>query len=216
MATYIQYALWEDIPPEVGTIFAAFTGKGLAAGKSLYELYFYGYNIPHEIGHILRNVARTRTDYQWEEEMSCNQFAVAYWRARGAVELLRQLEEILTLCISRLADPCPPGMDRADYFNQHYQQLSDPPSYAHYQFNMVLSALANPLPFDQALLALYNHTAPVQARLPALGDPRITPDLPAQTLAEVRAALDVYGLPLPAVAVQRMYTPAIQRVVDVE
>jgi len=213
MAAYIQYALWEDLPPEVRSVIAAFTGKGLAAGKSLYELYFYGYNIPHEVGHILRTVAGTRTEQQWEEEMSANRFAVAFWRARGAVVLLRQLEEILTSCLSRMVDPCPPGMDRAGYFNQHYQELIDPPSYGHYQFNMVLEALAHPMSFEQALQTLFNHSSSRPAHLPPLGDPLITPDLPAQTLLELGAVLDASGLPLPEVAMQRLYTPAIQRVV---
>jgi hypothetical protein len=213
MATYLQYALWEDLPPEVRSLFAGFTGKGLAAGKSLYELYFYGYNIPHEVSHILRAVTQTRTERQWDEETSCNRFAVAFWRGRGAVGLLRQLEESLSACLARLADPCPPGEDRADYFNRHYQELSDPPSYAHYQFNMVLSALAQPLSFAQALQMFFNHTAPDPARLPFLGDPRTTPELPARTLSEIRAALEAFGLPLPEVTLQRLYTPAIQRVV---
>lgn len=214
MTISIQYALWEDLPPEVRSLFAEFTGRGLAAGKSLYELYFYGYNIPHEVGHILRVVAKTRTDRQWDEELSCNRFAVAFWRGRGAVDLLQQLEEILTVCVSHLVDPCPPGSDRADYFNKHYQELSDPPSYAHYQFNMVLSALAQPMSFDQILQTLYHHTSPRSARMAALGDPRISPDLPAQTLLEIRTSLDAFGLPLPEIALQRQYTPAIQRVVD--
>ena len=213
MTITIQYALWEDLPSEVRSLFAAFTGKGLAAGKSLYELYFYGYNIPHEVGHILRIVTKTHTERQWDEEMSCNSFAVAFWHAREAVELLRQLEETLNLCILHLADPCPPGEDRADFFNQHYQELSDPPSYAHYQFNMVLSALSQPMGFEQALHTLYNHTSPLLARLPAPGDPLITSDLPAQTLSEIRTALDAFGLALPEVALEREYTPAIQRVV---
>ncbi len=131
MAIYIQYALWEDLPAEVRSFTASLTGKGLAEGKSFYELYFYGYNIPHEVGHILRTVANTRTERQWDEEMSCNRFAVAFWRARGAVDLLRQLEESLPLSLSRLPDPCPPDADRVDYFNRHYQELSDPASYGH-------------------------------------------------------------------------------------
>ncbi len=216
MTTTIQYALWEDLPPEVQALFAGFTGKGPEAGKALYELYFYGYNIPHEIGHILRAAAGTRTERQYDEEMSCNRFAVAYWRGRGAVDLLRRLEATLAECLARLADPCPPGADRAAYFNRHYQELIDPPSYAHYQFNMVLSALAQPLGFGQALQALFNHASSRPARLPPLGEPRITPGLPARTLLEVRLALDDFGLPLPEIALQRLYTPAIQRVVAME
>ncbi len=213
MPICIEYALWEDLPPEVQSLFAAFTGQGLPAAKSLYELYFYAYNIPHEVGHILRHTARTGTDRQWDEEMNCNHFAVAFWRLRGAGGLLRQLEEILKNCLSHLADPCPPGVDRASYFNRHYQELSDPPSYAHYQFNMVLEALAHPLDFEQALQVLVNQASPRSIRLPALGDPRISPDLPAQTLSEIRLALEGTGLLLPEVSLQRLYTPAIQRVV---
>lgn len=216
MAICIHYALWKDLPGEVMSLFAEFTGNGLEAGQRLYELYFYGYNIPHEIGHILRAVTKTQTGRQWEEEMSCNRFAVAYWRARGAVDLLSELQETLTRCISRLADPCPAGEDRAGYFNQHYQELSDPASYAHYQFNMVLSALAQPQSFDQVLQTLFNHTLPKPVRLPAQGDPPIGPDLPAQTLAEVRATLDAAGLALPRVDMQRIFTQAIQRVVGLE
>ena len=67
--------------------------------------------------------------------------------------------------------------------------------------------------FEQALHTLYNHTSPLLARLPAPGDPLITSDLPAQTLSEIRTALDAFGLALPEVALEREYTPAIQRVV---
>ncbi len=217
MPTTIQYAQWEDLPPAVQSVFAGFTGKGLADGQKLYELYFYGYNIPHELGHILRSIAGTRSDLNYDEEINANRFAVAFWRARRAVNLLRQVEETLRLCLARLPDPLPPGEDRADYFNKHQRELIDPPKYGHYQFNMVLSALARPESFTQVLQALFNLTPPPEesvARSLALGDPIISPDLPAQTLAEIRSAMEAFGLPLPEITLQRIYTPALQRVIE--
>lgn len=214
MTTTIQYAQWEDLPAEVQSVIAGFTGQGLAAGKSLYELYFYGYNIPHEVGHILRQLTGTQTDRRYDEEMSANLFAVAFWRGRGAAGLILKMEATLHVCLDHMSDPLPPGEDRAEYFNRHQQELIDPRSYGHYQFNMVLSALTQTMSFEQALLELFHHTAPASARQPVLGDPAIGPDLPEKTVAELRWVMDAFGLALPEIGVQRIYTPAIQRVVE--
>jgi hypothetical protein len=213
----VQYALWEDLPEGVKAVFAAFTGGDMGKANAFYTLYFYAYNIPHEMGHVLRFLSGSRTALAYDEELACNRFAVAYWRACEANHLLAQLNRMLLSAMQYIQDPCPPSEDRAAYFNRCYQQIgSDPASYAHYQFSMVLQALeeteSSPPNFGAALEDLFGYRLAQVGVFSSRRDPAPHPNLPEETLLDLNNRLVSFGVLIPPVWAECVYTPAVQRV----
>ncbi len=207
----IHYARWQDLPPEVKATFAGFMGEGLEQGKAFYQLYFYWYNIAHEIGHTLRTLYGAASGKIWEEEMAVNQLAIAYWRAKGQMGRLLQLESGVRLALSHLADPVPADQDRVQYLNKHFQELgNNPAAYGHYQFSMVKAALERPLDFPQALRTLVTPRASDGATIPLAPDFPLDDQLPYRIVDDMRKTLAAYGLRLPEVQLVCAYAPALQ------
>ncbi len=210
----LQFARWEDLPAEIQAVFVQFTIGNQQRGRALYELYFYWYNIPHEIGHVLRALYSSFRgnvmDQMWEEETAVNQFAVSYWRAKGQMPRLLHLENEITQALTHIQDPVPANEDRAVYLSRHRQELSAPASYAHYQFNMVRSAMSHPLDFSQALKKLITPQANDGTTIPLSPDFPLDADLPYRTVEDMRRTLAAYDVHLPEIQVICMYAPAIQ------
>ncbi len=205
----LQFCRWDDLPADIQAVFVQFTIGNQQRGRALYELYFYWYNIPHEIGHVLRSLYSTCSE-KWEEETRVNQFAVSYWRAKGQMPRLLHLENEITQALAHIPDPVPANEDRAVYLNLHHQELADPASYAHYQFNMVRAALAHPLDFSQALKKLITPQANDGTTIPLSPDFPLDEDLPYRTVEDMRRTLAAYDVHLPEVQIICMYAPAIQ------
>jgi hypothetical protein len=207
----LQYARWEDLPPDVQETFTSMMGGDPVEGSDFYRLYFYWYNIAHEVGHILRNLYLTSTISTWNEENAVNQFAVAFWRAKGETERLLTLEMLLRKALTHLPDPVPAQEDRATYLNNHIQAVSnEPAAYSHYQFNMVRSAMAHPIEFSQAIKTLISFDANDGATIPLQPDFPLDDELPHRTVHDLRRTLAAYGLKLPDIQIICFYTPALQ------
>lgn len=210
----LQFARWDDLLVEDQAQFIDFMGGTPEQGKALYELYFYWYNIPHEIAHILRTIYVPTNgnlwNRIWEEETAANQIAVSYWRAKGQNVRLLHLENAIQKALVHIPDPVPANEDRAVFLNRHHQDLTDPSSYAHYQFNMVRYALAHPIDFSHALRTLVSPMANDGTTIPLSPDFPLDEDLPYRTVDDMRKTLYAYGLELPEVQVICMYSPALQ------
>ena len=206
----LQYAAWKDLPPNYQGFFIEMMGADTRRGQSFYETYFYGYNIAHEIGHMLRWLYGSRTEQQYVEETSCNQFAVAYWHARLANHLLVQLAADIAFGLAYLPDPTPPGEDRVDYFNHHQQELIEPKKYGHYQWTMVQEALRHPLTLSDGLRTLITPQIE-QYNAPLIPfDPDIRIDLPGETINDIRDTLACYGVVVPEIAAVCEFAPQLQ------
>ncbi len=210
----LQFTRWDDLYVEDQEQFITFMGGDAGRGQKLYELYFYWYNIPHEIAHVLRTMfipARENLwERIWEEETAVNQIAVSYWRAKGQNERLFQLELEIQQALLNIPDPVPANEDRTVFLNRHHQDLTDPTSYAHYQFNMVRYALAHPLDFSQALKMLVSPHANDGTTIPLSPNFPLDEDMPYRTVEDMRRTLYAYGLKLPEIQVICMYSPALQ------
>jgi hypothetical protein len=213
----LHFSRWEDLPAEGQDQFIAFTGGDAKRGRSLYELYFYWYNIPHVVSHVLRRIYAGHNgslwEQIWEEETAVNQLAVAYWRAKGQASRLLELEVELRQALLNIPDPVPNNEDRTVYLNRHAHEMADPAAYAHYQFNMVCSALAYPIDFSQALKTLVSPGANDGSTIPLSPDFPLDDDLPYRTVSDMRKTLAAYGLDLPDIQIICMYSPAIQFVI---
>lgn len=207
----LQYARWEDLPEDVQGTFTAMMGGDSEQGADFYRLYFYWFNVAHEVGHILRNLYYTSTVSMWNEENAVNQFAVSFWRAKGETERLFTLDQLLRKALVNLPDPVPVHEDRAAYLNNHMQFVSSNPSaYGHYQFNMVRSALAHPIEFSHALRTLISFDASDGTTIPLQPDFPLDDELPHRTVHDLRRTMAAFGLYLPDIQIICLYTPALQ------
>lgn len=213
----LQFSRWDDLTVEDRTQFTEFMGGNAQQGKALYEMYFYWYNVPHEIAHVLRTMYSPANgkvqDRIWEEETAVNQIAVAFWRAKGQNTRLFQLENLIEKALVNIPDPVPANEDRIYYLNRHYKDLTDSVSYAHYQFNMVRYAIEHPLDFSHALRMLVSPKASDGTTIPLSPDFPLNEDMPHRTVEDMRRTLYAYGLEIPDVQVVCMYSPALQFIV---
>ncbi|MGA9350544.1 MAG: hypothetical protein WBW48_17325 [Anaerolineae bacterium] len=207
----LQYTSWEEMPTEVQALFVQWMDNRAEQGRAFYELYFYWFNIAHELGHALRAYYGTSDTSHWGEETAVNEFAVAYWKGRGEAERLLHLRELVGDAFGRLEDPVPPDEGRSSYFDTHYSELSSKPSaYGHYQFSMVLTALGKQLDIAQVLHTLIMPQAHEAAPPPAAPYSVINADLPARIVNDMRDYLASYGVGLPEIQVVRSFSPMIQ------
>lgn len=207
----LQYTTWEEMPKEVQSLFDLWMDNRVGAGQTFYELYFYWFNIAHELAHVLRAHYGSQTDSHWKEETAVNDFAVAYWNGRGETERLFRLRGLVIDAFAKLEDPVPTGENRFDYFDNHYRELStNALAYAHYQFSMVLSALEKQLDFSQALHSLIKTQVKEVAPQPAVLYSVIDADLPPRIVSDMRIYLAPYGVDLPEMQIVCSFSPMIQ------
>ncbi len=210
----LQFTRWDDLPAEVQSQFASFMGDDPNAGQALYEHYFYWFNIPHQIGHVLRRLYQNQSENMWgklwEEDMAANQLAVSYWRAKGHTSRLFHLENQISEALRHIPDPVPASEDRTVYINRNREKMDDPVVMVHYQFNMVRSAVTRPLEFPHALRKLVSSRTSDGITIPLSRDFPLDEDLPYRTVNDMQKTLQAYGLELPDIQVICMYSPAIQ------
>lgn len=208
----LQYARWEDIPAGNKSLFNDWMGADAKIGKSFFELYFYWYNIAHELGHVLRAYHDKSAESPWIEETAVNEFAVAYWRSRGENIRLKKLENLVRTAFTNLSDPLPNGEDRAQYFDAHYMELAqDPSAYGHYQFSMVLMALEKNTSLQVALQTHISPEAKDFAMKNSLGQyGSVDAELPQRIVKDMRKFLALFGVVLPEMQVTCSYSPMIE------
>jgi hypothetical protein len=156
------------------------------------------------MAHVLREQHGATDRHRWrDEEVAVNTFAVAYWRARGESERLRQLAERIGLLLSQLEDPTPPSAIPADYFDQHYPELAqNPPAFGYYHFSMVSATLPQPLSWSEALRTLITPniveacSAAGGGRMVSVGEPAGPSELVRILWLTLRANLPGSGNPL--------------------
>jgi hypothetical protein len=210
---HLQFAAWDDLPADTREVFVHVSPRDGTGGAAFYRLYFYWYNIAHEVGHILRGQYHMMTQDPHAEEVACNAFAVAYWRARGEHARRAGLQERLRVALSTLDDPVPAGEDRKGYFLQHYRELGQTPyAYGHYQFGMVLEQLGREAPFVDTLREVIHPAAAAPSPVASDGYLALALDaaLPSRIVAGMRTWLATAEVTVPAVDLVCRFAPALQ------
>lgn len=207
----LQYARWEDLPSDVQTTFASWLGGKLEEGRDFFRHYFYWYNVAREVAFVLRTSYGSTSADVWEEENAMNQFAAAYWRAKGQSMRLLQLEKKLRVILSNLPDPVPPDYDRQTFFRRRYREISaDPVVFGHFQFSFALVNLQQPMEFPVALRELISAAASEGNTIPLSPDIPMEETLPYFTVEDIGKTVNAYGLTLPEIQVVCAYSPALQ------
>lgn len=147
----ITLPYWPTLDAEVQAFFTSLLADP-AEAEFLFGELFGWFLVAHEMTHWLQDELGIALDRYADEQMA-NEFAVAFVVAEGDEARLLSLGELLVRAVQNLADPVPPGEDRAGYFNERYAELAlDPAQYGHYQFTFILDAIARRV--DLAFAAL--------------------------------------------------------------
>lgn len=207
----LQYARWEDLPVDIQTTFASWAGGIWKEGRDFYQLYFYWYSVAREAASVLRASYGRSTADVWEEAYALNQFAVAYWRAKGQSRRLLELEKKLRSVLTILPDPVPPDRDRQTFFRRYYHAVSaDPAAFGHFQFSVALDALQRPIEFPIALRTLISPEASDGNTIPLSPDLPMEETLPYFSVSDIGKTVSAYGLTMPEIQVICAYGPSLQ------
>src|SRR5699024_1228728 len=84
----IYLSSWPAQPKVIKNVCTGIMGSK-AEGEKLAAMFFYGYFLPHEIGHGLQFNANVRKGNEYDNEYEANVIALLYWKKRGKEKELR-------------------------------------------------------------------------------------------------------------------------------
>jgi len=114
--------------------------------KVLAGMFFYGFFLPHEIGHAFQQHTGAVSENNYDGEYKANEFAVAYWRSKGKKKELDKCLQLAKTALANLKNPIPDGVDKEKYLTEHYNELlKDPYKYGYIQFSQIVNILENKL-----------------------------------------------------------------------
>lgn len=111
-------------------------------GKVLAALFFYGFFLPHEVGHALQYHTENVPKNNYDGEYKANELALLYWRSKGKQKELQQCYEMAKMVLSKVKNPIPENVDEKKYITEHYDELlKDPYKYAFIQFLQIVKIM---------------------------------------------------------------------------
>lgn len=127
-------------PPMQG--FLNEVGGNTANGNALAAMFFYGFFLPHEIGHAFQHHTNSTPTNNFDAEYLASELAVTYWRSKGKQKELQQCYEMAKNVLKRLKNPIPENVDTKQYMTEHYNELlQDPYKYGYIQFSQIIKIL---------------------------------------------------------------------------
>ena len=134
----IYHVTWSTAQPLMGPALAKITGSDLE-GSQLAGLFFYGFFLPHEIGHAFHQNCGKVPENNYDSEYESNVIAFLYWRKMGKEQELQQCYTMAKKALANLKDPIPENVDRKKYFTENYSAfLSQPEKYGYIQFSQIV------------------------------------------------------------------------------
>ena len=122
----IYLPLWQTSIPAMDPFLTDVGGDKETAMK-LADLFFYGFFLPHEIGHALQYNTKRVPDNAYDAEYEANEFAVAYWRSKGRQKELEVCYQLAKQVFPKLKNPVPENTDAKKYITENYWELVKKP-----------------------------------------------------------------------------------------
>jgi hypothetical protein len=196
------------------------TSESPVCAKKLYQLYFYWFNIAHEMAHILKLRYGTSRyvlgDFR-QEEQECNDFAAAYWQHSRQESRLQTLSKLISEALSHLPDPAPADARPQAFFNENCAELSKRPAeYGHLQFAFVKKALEEKMDLLTAMRRSIHPNATPADRHLHFDYEEINAALPPSVVDDLRRVVAAFGVTLPSIDVIKESYPMPQSVVPEE
>lgn len=137
----IYHSTWQVLRAPMEGFLTDVTGSQ-DSGKNLAALFFYGFFLPHEIGHALHYETNNVPKNDYDGEYEANEIAVLYWRSKGYQKELQECYEIAKIALSKLKNPVPENVDENEYINEHYNELiNEPYKYGYILFSQITKIL---------------------------------------------------------------------------
>lgn len=134
----IYHLTWEVGGPPMEGFLTEMAGSS-EGGKSLAALFFYGFFLPHEVGHALQYHTENVPKNDYDGEYEANELAVLFWRSKGKEKELQQCYEMAKNVLAKLKNPIPENVDAKKYITEHYDELlQDPFKYGYIQFSQIV------------------------------------------------------------------------------
>lgn len=137
--------------------FLADVGGSAENGKALAAMFFYGFFLPHEVGHAFQYHTNKVPENDYDGEYQANELAVVYWKSKGKQKELQQCYELAKKVLQKLKNPIPENEDAKKYMTAHYNELlKDPYKYGYIQFSQIVQVLEDKsLPNFETYIAKY-------------------------------------------------------------
>lgn len=163
-----------------------------------YKIYFFWYNVIHELGHAILHFNQHKQLNDFEEEPIVNDFAVAFWSYYGEDSKFRALKEIVIDAITRFTCPAPVGMDYMTYAKENWgkEELFTFNNYGWFQFSCVLDSLNNQKPLATVLQTMSNNVITQQTKQILAYDINVD-ELPLKIVRDASRILRDWGITLP-------------------
>lgn len=130
---------WQVGGPPMEAFLADVAGSN-EKGNTMAALYFYGFFLPHEVGHALQHHTQKEPENNYDGEYEANELAITYWRSKGKQKELQQCYEMAKIVLAKLKNPIPKNEDVKTYVTAHYyEMLKDPYQYAYIQFSQIVT-----------------------------------------------------------------------------
>lgn len=188
--------------PEIKKVISDILGADKLEEK--YKLYFYWFNVIHELGHVILRFNEHENLSDFEEEPIVNDFAIAFWSYYGETLKFKQLSELIQDSIPRFVSPVPevhPVPEDINYIeyaekNWGKETFFTWNNYGWFQFNCVLNSLCNKKSLEDMLRIMSNNMIITQPKL--LLSYEINADkLPMRIVQDATVILRDWGINLP-------------------
>lgn len=136
----IYHVTWQTSKP-MEPFLTAIAGSA-ELGKQMAAYFFYGFFLPHEVGHAFQFQTGNVPDNNYDSEYQANEFAVLYWKANGRENELQKCYELAKSALKNLKNPIPENVDAKKYITENYNELMrDPSKYGYIQFSQIVKII---------------------------------------------------------------------------
>ncbi len=110
-----------------------------------FKLYFWWYNVIHEIGHGVKDHNGNKNISGAEEEQLVNDFAYAYWSYLGQQDKLDEVEQIINYAVEHVQNDENSNVNYMEYAKSNWNKKTFLTfnNYGYFQFNSVKETFKN-------------------------------------------------------------------------
>lgn len=131
----VNLPFWKKVIPPQKAFFAEVAG-GEKEGEEVFGLFFNGFYLAHEMGHIVYNAMGKKYSDAYASEYDANTLSILYWRKAGKTKELENCYRYAKKMLSTLKNPVPKNENYKTYITSNYNKLAaDPYKYGYIQFS---------------------------------------------------------------------------------
>jgi len=184
--------------PEENKIIDSIFGNVNAEEK--FRIYFFWYNVIHELGHAIMMVYNDVRPHPVKEEQLVNDFAVAFWLHYGEDKMINNLKDIVQCSLLNFMCPANIGVTHIDWAIEKWgtDELFNFNNYGWFQFNCVNNSLNGKKPLSSVLKQMNINDINKQSKI-SFAFPVLTEETVPDILSRAVDALKSWGVALPKI-----------------